>query len=178
MILRVADDGGAAAVRLDNVALGNGFDRVVRPLAMDVRAERGQQRAHGRLWKNHDVVRRTEAPPQAPRDPAPGESAVRVPSGASPNRRHSRPRPAHLLRVTRTRDSGCGRREAGRNSRSRTRSYGRPRARPRRDGPARPAKPHYPRRRAPRALSRLTASRNSEALTVAVPRFMTTRPPA
>ena len=39
MILGIADDGGPAAVRLDDGALGHGVDGVVGALAVDVRLE-------------------------------------------------------------------------------------------------------------------------------------------
>ena len=44
MILRIADDGDAAAVAAHGLALGHGLHGVVGPLAVDVRLQREQQR--------------------------------------------------------------------------------------------------------------------------------------
>ena len=56
MILRIADDGDAAAVAAHGLALGHGVDGVVGPLAVHVRPQREQQRRDGRLGKDDDVV--------------------------------------------------------------------------------------------------------------------------
>jgi hypothetical protein len=60
MILGVADDRDPAAIRLHNVALGDGLRCVIRPFAVHIRLEREQQRANGRLRKNDDQVDGTQ----------------------------------------------------------------------------------------------------------------------
>ena len=56
VILRVADNRDTAAVAFDDVALGDRVERVVGALAVDVRLQRFEQRADGRLGKDDDVV--------------------------------------------------------------------------------------------------------------------------
>ena len=60
MILRIADDGDAAAVGADGVALGNGVDGVVGALAVHVGLQQLEQRRHRRLGKDHDVIDRAQ----------------------------------------------------------------------------------------------------------------------
>jgi hypothetical protein len=60
VILRVADDRGAAAVFLHDVALGDRVDGVIGALAVDVRSQRLKQRTDGRLRKDHDVIHATK----------------------------------------------------------------------------------------------------------------------
>ena len=57
MVLGIAHDRNASAVRLDDVALRHGVDGVVRPLAVHVGPDRLEQRSDSRLRKDDDVVR-------------------------------------------------------------------------------------------------------------------------
>ena len=56
VILGIADDGDAAAVAADGLALGHGVDGVVGPLAVHVGLQREQQRRDRRLGEDDDVV--------------------------------------------------------------------------------------------------------------------------
>ena len=56
MILRVADDADAPAVRVYHVAFGDRFLCVVRAFSVDVGPERKQEFADGRLVKDCDVI--------------------------------------------------------------------------------------------------------------------------
>jgi len=56
MVLRIADDGDAPAVRADDVALGYGLDCVVRALAVHVRVDGFDQRTDSRLGEHDDEV--------------------------------------------------------------------------------------------------------------------------
>ena len=56
MILWIADDGDAAAVPADDLALGHAVDGVVGAFAVNIGLQREQQPGDGRLGKHHDVV--------------------------------------------------------------------------------------------------------------------------
>ncbi len=56
VVLGVADDGGAAAIGQHDRAFGNGLDRVVRALAVHVGFQTGQQVADRVVVEHHDVV--------------------------------------------------------------------------------------------------------------------------
>ena len=60
MALGVADDGRAAAVRLDDRTLGNGLDGVVGAFAVDVGLDPAQQAFDVVVGKRHDVIDRVE----------------------------------------------------------------------------------------------------------------------
>src|SRR5579885_1629920 len=60
MILRVADDADATAVGDYNPAFGHGLLGVVRPLGVNVGAEREQEFAHRRLVEDRHVVNGAE----------------------------------------------------------------------------------------------------------------------
>jgi hypothetical protein len=60
VILWIADNGGAAAVRANRVVLGNRRHRVIGTLAVNVRLETGKQLVDVWIGENHDVIDRPE----------------------------------------------------------------------------------------------------------------------
>ena len=56
MALRIADDGDAAAVRPDGLALGDRLGRVVRALAVHIRPQHAEQPIDRAIRKHDDVV--------------------------------------------------------------------------------------------------------------------------
>ena len=70
VILRIADDRDAAAVRPHDVAFGHGVDRVVRALAVHVRPDSRSSRSTGQLAERHHVVDAAQARRRARRDRA------------------------------------------------------------------------------------------------------------
>ena len=60
MILGIADDGDAASVGENCLALGNGFGGVVGPFAVNVRTQQLEQRRDRRLGKDGHVVHATQ----------------------------------------------------------------------------------------------------------------------
>ena len=180
----VADDGDAPAVGTDDVALGHGVDGVVGALAMDVRMQQLEQRTHGGFGKDDDEVhaakRRHELGPMLGRQhgtPLPLQRPYRLivvdrhdqadPPPALPPRGIARDRRA-ADRSSRWRTRPCGRRArlpTRATSASREHDFTHEHA----SSPARPVDI---------ARSERTARRISSADAVAVPRFMTTIPPA
>ena len=82
VVLRIADDGDAAAVGAHGVALGHGVDGVVGALAVHVRLQQLEQRRDGGLGEDRPRSRRRAAPPPARRDrPAGSTGRGWAPSG-------------------------------------------------------------------------------------------------
>ena len=122
MVFLVADDGRSSAVGLDDRALGNRVDGVVGALAVHVRLQQPQQPFDGRIGEHDHVVDAAQGRHELGAfccghhrtRPGPFNAATERSSLTATIRRSaSRLRPA---------DSGRGRRAAGRSSRSRTRS--------------------------------------------------------
>ena len=88
VILRITDDGDAAAVGAHGIALGDGLDRVVGALAVHVRAAAARAASSPSARRRWSRSRRRGAPPRAPRDPRPSERAGPAPS-FPPSRRRS-----------------------------------------------------------------------------------------
>jgi hypothetical protein len=60
VILWIADNGGAATVRANRIALGNRRHRVIGALAVNVRLETGKQLVDVQIRENHNVIDRSE----------------------------------------------------------------------------------------------------------------------
>ena len=179
MILRIADDGDAAAVGAHGVALGHGVDRVVGALAVHVGLQQLEQRRDRRLAKRSRRSRRRAARPPAPRDRLAAAPAATAPSARAPtassliatiSRSASRFAAFEVADVADVQqiEAAVGERDASARARgpaaTRSTSVG-----------AIEDLTHA--RRCPADVAR-TARRSSAADTVAVPRFITTRPPA
>ena len=142
------------------------------------RLQQQQQRRRRSARERSRRSRRRAARRPARRDPRPAGSDGPAPS--APHRRVVVDRDDQAIGFARPRPAGSarGRRAADRSSRWRTRSSAR-RARSRRDRvDAARSREITTHRQLSRSMRRRPRRRSSSALTVAVPRFITTRPPA
>ena len=176
MRLRIADDGGPPAVRPHGRAFGHRLDRVVGPLAVDVRPQRLEQLGDRRRGEDDDVIDSGERGHQlgplgrgehgAPRSLEGGHRAVVVDRHHQPVRfRGGGGQVPHVADVDQV-EAAVGERDGAALGARRVDQ--RPQLHMRND----PS--HYPASLRPLRI----AARSSPAATVAVPRFITTSPPA
>ena len=171
-VLGIAGDGHAPARGAHGRALRHGVLRVVRALGVHVGPEARDQRVGACPRRRRPRGRRRAARRAAPPAPSAGISGRPGPFSRATEASELMPDEEHVAERARgARDSGRGRRAGGRSSRWRGRCAGRGAA----SSAARRAASSTPTRG---AIAAHRARTSSAGVTVAVPRFMTTRPPA